>query len=224
MTDALTGTPQKDPMHTPRPHTAYEILDRIDTPRLYLRPMRPEDTEAVVAWRSEPGTARMLVQPPPTRAEHEAWFLSPRLDRIDYVIVNRATDVAIGVVNYKSLNAAQRSAETGTLIGDPGHRRQGYAREAKVAWMLYGFADLGLDEVNVHIRADNTRMIEIDAALGYVRVDEVLWDTAVERGVRFVRMRLSASTALVHPDYLGADPHGFRAKLAERLGGRTGER
>jgi len=207
----------KDPTHTPQPHGSYEVLGRIETPRLYLRPMRLADTDAVVAWRSEPGTARMFIHPPPTRAEHEAWFASQRLDRIDYVIVNRATDAPIGVVNYKSLNTALRSAETGTLIGDPGHRRQGFAREAKVAWMLYGFAELGLDAVHVHVRSDNTRMVEIDAALGYVRVDEILLDTAGDRGVTFVRMRLDAPTVLVHPDYLGPDPHGFRAKLADRI-------
>jgi hypothetical protein len=60
-------------------------------------------------------------------------------------------------------------------------------------------------------------MVEIDAALGYVRVDEILLDTAGDRGVTFVRMRLDAPTVLVHPDYLGPDPHGFRAKLADRI-------
>lgn len=211
-----------DIVHTPKPHEAYERLPRIDTPRLILRPMERSDAEAVVAWRSEPATARMFVRPPPTRTEHDAWFASDRLDRVDYVLVHRETGTAIGVVNYKDLNMATRTAETGTLVGDPARRRQGFAREAKVAWMLYGFAELALDAVFVHIRTDNTRMLDVDAALGYIRVGETRLDTADARGVPFVRMRLDAATVLDHPAYRGPDPHGFRSKLADRVRGTNG--
>lgn len=209
----------KDAIHTPKPHGAYERLARIETPRLFLRPMERTDTDAIVAWRSEPETARMFVHRPPTRAEHEAWFESARIDRVDYVLVRRETGAPIGVVNYKDLNATSRSAETGTLIGDASSRRQGFAREAKVAWMLYGFAELALDAVFVHVRTDNARMLDVDAALGYVRVAETRLDTVDAHDVSFVRMRLDAATVLDHSAYRGPDPHGFRAKLAERLHG-----
>lgn len=161
----------------------------------------------------------MFVHRPPTRDEHLAWFESDRWDRVDYVVVHRDADAPIGVVNFKDIDGGRRTAETGTLIGDAARRGQGYAHEAKVAWMLYGFAVLELDAVFVHIRADNARMIEIDTKLGHVAEARPALDTSLEAGVPFIRMRLDAATALRHPAFVGApDPHGFRARLALRLG------
>ena len=198
-------------------HDAYERMPRIDTPRLYLRPLRRDDAETVVAWRSEPKTAAMFLSPPPTLEQHLAWFDSPRTGRVDYLVVTAESDTPLGTVNFKGLHAGDGSAESGTLIGDVASRGKGYGLEAKVAWSLYGFAILGLDRIDVTVRHDNEPMLRIERAVGYELLgSETLADATGGRS-EFVKMTLRARTATRLDVYREHDRHGFVAAIAARL-------
>lgn len=202
-------------MHT---HDRYERMDEILTPRLSLRPMRREDAADVVAWRSHPATAVLFFGAPPTLEEHLRWFEGPRFSRVDYVVVERATGRRIGTLNYKDIDENRRTAETGTLIGHRPSRGRGLALEAKVAWMLYGFACLGLASVHVQIRSDNKRMIALDAGIGYVREGERRLKTASGEWHAFVRMRLDAETCAHYEAYDRFDLHGFLRRIPSGAG------
>ena len=191
-------------------------LTRIETPRLYLRPLARADAELVVGWRNEPANADMFLLPPPTLEQHLAWFDAPRVGRIDWVIVDRARDVPIGTLNYKRFDDASGSAETGTLLGDTASRGKGFAREAKAAWMLYGFAALGLERVEVVMRADNAAIIHINTVLGCLPDGVVELPNAAGIPMPFMRMALTRDGVLCRSLYAAADLHGFLGVIAPR--------
>jgi len=192
-------------------------MERIETPRLYLRPMRREDAESIVAWRSEPRTAAMFFSPPPTLKQHLDWFDSPREHRVDYVVVEAASDLPVGTVSFKDVDLERRSAESGTLIGDLASRGKGYGLEAKVAWCLYGFAVLGLDRIDVTVRRDNEPMLRIEAALGHETLEEAVLPNALGEPTAYVRMTLPARRATELDVFRSVDRHGFVERLAARL-------
>lgn len=148
-------------------HDFYERRQRVDTPRLMLRPMRRDDAQLVVAWRNEPSTAEMFFSEPPTLQEHNQWFDSRREGRVDYMIVRKDEDRPIGVVNYKYIDEGRGRAEAGKLVGDLDSRGQGMAKESFAAWLLFGFGNLGLRRVLVRTRTDNTTNIELNRKLGF---------------------------------------------------------
>jgi len=198
-------------------HEELELMERIDSPRLYMRPMRREDADLVVAWRSEPRTAAMFLSPPPTLEQHLTWFDSPRDGRVDYLVVEASTDRPVGTVSFKGVVAGGGSAESGTLIGDVASRGKGYGLEAKVAWSLYGFAVLRLDAIDVTVRRDNEPMLRIEEALGYERLGVVELPNAFGEPTEFVRMTLPARRATELEVFARNDRHGFVERIAARL-------
>lgn len=174
-------------MHT---HTFYERRRRIDTPRLWLRPMCRDDAEVVVAWRNEPSTAKMFFSPPPDIDDHRAWFDGDRVDRVDYMIVRRDEQRPIGVVNFKDIDQTESCAEAGKLLGDRDSRGQGMAKEAFAAWLLYGFGSLGLRRVRIRTRSDNTANIHLNRKLGFKLQDRYRHRAADGTFQQFVLMML----------------------------------
>ncbi len=205
------------------PHAHYERLARIETPRLYLRPLALRDAEDIVRWRSDPESAALFLSAQPTLEEHLRWFRGLRLGRCDYVVVERATERSIGALNYKAIDERDGSCETGTLIGERASRGKGYAREAKVAWMLYGFACLGLRTVDVLMHEANEGIIRLNTALGYERVGSERHATALGDEATFVRMRLDVARVTRLAIYRELDLHGFLATIEARAASGAGE-
>lgn len=200
-----------------RPHRHYETMARIEGPTLFLRPMAVEDAELIVAWRSDPATSALFLRPQPTLEQHRIWFAGDRNDRVDYVAEHRAENRSVGTVNFTDIDVADRTAKTGTLIGDRRDRGRGFGREIKALWMLYGFAELGLRSVDVIIRADNAAMIGLDSSLGYRPIgSELRVIEASKPAVEFVIMRLSTADLLAERSYSAYDMHGFLERIQSR--------
>jgi RimJ/RimL family protein N-acetyltransferase len=172
-----------------RPHTAYEVRSAIETERLALRPLRRSDAESIVHWRAQ--ASGQFLRPQPTLAEHLAWFSSERPGRVDYAIVDRADGRAIGLVNYRDIDETHRTAEVGKLIGEPSCRGCGYAQEATVAWLLYGFGELDFERIISWTRSDNHANIHVNAKLGYDLTEERRFRTDDGASIEFVRMILT---------------------------------
>jgi [ribosomal protein S5]-alanine N-acetyltransferase len=154
----------------PSPHTAYELRTAIETARLVLRPLRRSDAELVVGWRAQ--DAAQSLRPQPTIAEHLAWFASERRGRVDSATVEKAKGRPSGLVNFRDIDEAGQSAEVGKLIGGPSCRGRGYAQEATVAWLMYGFGELDLERVDAWTRSDNHASIHVDVKLGSMVTEE----------------------------------------------------
>lgn len=189
-------------------HEHYERR-RIETPRLWLRPMREDDARLIVDWRNEPSTAAMFFSEPPSLREHLEWFHGPRVGRVDYVVVRRNLDRPIGVVNFKSIDEDRRTAEGGKMIGDLASRGLGMAKEAYAAWLLYGFGTLGLKSVMVRTREDNTANIALNRKLGFETGERFCQQAADGEEHVFVTMSIDREVVEDHDYYRRIDRQAY---------------
>ena len=192
-----------------RSHKYYEREERIDTPRLWLRPMQEEDAETVVGWRNARETAAMFFVPPPSLAEHRRWFRGRRRGRADYMIIRRDEDRPVGVVNFRHVDIERGVAEGGKLLGDMQSRGQGMAKEAFAAWVLYGFGRLGLQRVMIRTREDNNTNIHLNRKLGFHIEDRYRQQAADGVMRRFVMMTLTRRDVLHDQYYREVDHQGY---------------
>jgi RimJ/RimL family protein N-acetyltransferase len=129
---------------------AYPIV----TERLFLRPFRPDDLDALHAIQSRPDVTRYLYWDVRSRdevaAELEARARRTELevegDRLVLALERRDSGELIGDVNLEWLSREHRQGEIGFVL-HPDHHGRGYAAEAAVALLALGFDELGLHRI-----------------------------------------------------------------------------
>lgn len=149
---------------------------QISTPRLILRPHRPEDTEFMVALNSDPEVVRYvgadsvdLEQAREIVSRLRREFEDRRLGR--FLVIEKATNEKIGWCGLKWIEE-RRCVDLGYRL-----RRdrwaKGYATEAALAARDYGFKTLGLEEIWARAAQENTRSIHVLEKLGMTRAGKV---------------------------------------------------
>jgi RimJ/RimL family protein N-acetyltransferase len=132
----------------------------IRTPRLRLRPLRPDDVDALLAYRSREDVCRYVLFEPYTRerllesmrrwADEEATG-----DGHLHFALERADDPAVlGDVEIWVSSAEHACAEVGYVLS-PDAEGHGYATEACAALLRLAFDDAGLHRVIARIDARN---------------------------------------------------------------------
>jgi aminoglycoside 6'-N-acetyltransferase len=144
----------------------------IETERLLLRRSRPEDADAISAYRSDPEVHR-----------YQGWErLDPEGIRAEIVAMSGRDPGAPG--GWVQFSAEER--DSGRLVGDvglspaddepgviklgyttsPGFQGRGYATEAVGALVAYAFDTLGADVVRAYASAANTPSIRVAEKVG----------------------------------------------------------
>lgn len=137
--------------------------------RVRLRPMDLSDIDNCTRWindeeiRSFLGTAF-----PMTKLQEEEW-LRGRQKNTDSVqlAIETNTGIHIGGISIFQINWIDRTAETGTMIGDKRYWSNGYGTEAKMLLLEYAFNTLGLRKVRSRAFAFNERSINYSLKCGY---------------------------------------------------------
>jgi RimJ/RimL family protein N-acetyltransferase len=128
--------------------------DRIETPRLVLRPFADADLDALFELRARPDVSRYLYWEPVTR-EEVAQELHRRVrhhalervgDRIHLAVTLRDGGTVIGDVMLEWLSEQHRQGEVG-FVFHPDHQGKGYAREAGAEMLRLGFEHFGLHRI-----------------------------------------------------------------------------
>jgi ribosomal-protein-alanine N-acetyltransferase len=125
----------------------------LQTPRLTLRPWRPEDLEPLFAINGDPDSMRHFPAPM-TRAESDAWAerMQTHMEAHGWgfwVVEETGGAPFLGVVGLMTIPWAARftpAVEIGWRIAPP-FRRRGFAGEAARAALDFGFGTLRLPEV-----------------------------------------------------------------------------
>lgn len=138
-----------------------------------LRPLRHADAPLLHEWITD----RELVIlnsafHPVSEADHEAWvtsMMAKRPDLVIFVIEERSTAAAIGTCQLLDINWRHRSAELQIRIGDTACRGRGLGTEAVRLLCEFGFADLNLHRIYLHVFATNDRAIAAYVKAGFVR-------------------------------------------------------
>lgn len=153
------------------PQNAKIPLKEIRGERVTLTPLRDEDSDALFEWINDRSTV-ILNAPfrPVRRDQHERWFLRIRNDQ-DLVILAIRTpdDRLIGTCQLHSFSRDHRSAELQIRIGDRAARGQGLGSEAIGMLVRYGFLDLDLARIHLHVFEDNVRAIAAYEKVGFIR-------------------------------------------------------
>jgi RimJ/RimL family protein N-acetyltransferase len=88
-------------------------------------------------------------------------------------IITLPDSTPIGSVAFLDHDLVHRKAELRKMIGDPEHRRKGFATKASALWIRYGIQTLGLKKVYVNTLNTNVGNIRLNEELGF-KVEGIL--------------------------------------------------
>ena len=144
-------------------------VELLETDRLRLRGIGPEDAGAIVAWRADPEVYRYFRNPHcVTLEEHLSWYHDSYMNnecRADWMCIEKATGQRAGVFG---LSREDDTAEVSYILA-PEMRGRGYASEgvgrlirfAREAWLCR--------EIVAEIHRDNAPSIALIERLGFHR-------------------------------------------------------
>ena len=138
-----------------------------------LRPIRRDDSQLLYQWIVDRDLL-ILNAPylPVSLPDHEAWIesmLVKRTDLVLFVIEDLAEARAIGTCQLFNINWVHRNAELQIRIGDNGSQSRGLGSEAIKLLVNFGFQDLNLHRIHLHVFTTNERAIWAYEKCGFVR-------------------------------------------------------
>ena len=150
-------------------------MDRLETPRLLLRPFTPDDAPLVHAVYSDPVVMRYVATGPMadialTRRLLEDYDLHQRQHGFSFwAVIERSSGALIGDSGLYRTPAGE--VELGYTLGTPWWGR-GYATEAAGRWLSFAFDEVGTDEVIALAEPANTASLHVLEKLGMRRDGE----------------------------------------------------
>lgn len=143
--------------------------------RIYLRKMRIEDTDQVVAWRNAPHVMEQFIyRTPLTRETHLEWIKTKVETGAvqQFIICIRENDRGIGSFYFRDIDREKRTAELGIFIGEQDALGKGYGTEAVRLGVLYGFQSLELERIILRVFQSNEKAIRNYEANGFVQMKD----------------------------------------------------
>ena len=137
-----------------------KYLPRLQTERLLLRPMERSDFVDLYDYARREDTSRYLVWTPHPSPDYTRNYLAmiARLYRkgqfFDWAIVERQSGRMIGTCGFTKLDLQNRVGEIGYVLNPTRHGR-GYATEAVMRVLEYGFFELQLNRVEGRYMVEN---------------------------------------------------------------------
>lgn len=147
---------------------------RLDTPRLHLRPLQPDDAPALFAIHADPAFMRYWSSTPWTSLGQAQALIEGDLRdlaagaHLRLGIVRRADGRLIGTASLFNLSAQNRRAEVGYGIASDCWR-QGYVSEALDALLDHAFGPMGLRRLEADIDPRNIASARSLEKLGFQR-------------------------------------------------------
>lgn len=146
----------------------------LETPRLRLRELRPDDAPALFAIHSDAESMRWFGADPPTELaqaeEMIAQFAAGRQQpqpSTRWGLEERASGRLLGSCGLFRLNRLWQTANVGYELGRQAWG-QGYMREALSYLLPWGFEHLNLHRVEAQVHPDNTPSRRLLEGLGFV--------------------------------------------------------
>lgn len=142
----------------------------IETERLIIREMTPEDTDALYALYEDKRVVAYMEDLPDNR-EEEREYIKEYIDKVYgvfgfgmWLIVLKDTGEIIGRVGFQNYEE-ENQVELGFLIA-PGYQRKGYAYEACLAAMQYMEEEYDYLTIVVRCHKDNRGAVQLCDKLG----------------------------------------------------------
>ncbi|RIK31444.1 MAG: N-acetyltransferase [Anaerolineae bacterium] len=142
------------------------------TPEIVLGPLKNSDSNVLWSWINNRDQVLFNAPYKPVHeSQHQAWFESI-LKRDDVVIFGIRlikTNELIGACQLHHIDPLSRSAELQVRLGAVGERNKGYGTEAVRQLLRFGFNDLNLHRVYLHVFSANAPAIRVYEKLGLSR-------------------------------------------------------
>jgi RimJ/RimL family protein N-acetyltransferase len=135
---------------------------RLETPRLFLRPLESQDIAAFSAYRSDPEIARYQGWGTPFTVEQAEEFIEQMKaitpgeigQWLQLGMELKSDGTLIGDVAFQIIKDSHRQAEIGMTLSAPFHKN-GYGVEAVTALVNYLFIDLNVHRVIANCDPEN---------------------------------------------------------------------
>src|SRR3990167_2282241 len=143
------------------------------TDHVLLRPLRQEESPLLYDGITNP--EQVFLNAPfhsISDVDHQSWFesmLTKRTDLVVFVIVDIATQQVIGTCQLFNINWHYRSAELQMLLTDARYHEQDSQLEAVKLLTRFGFTDLNLHRISLHLFANNISCINFYEKCGFVK-------------------------------------------------------
>jgi ribosomal-protein-alanine N-acetyltransferase len=153
---------------------------RLETERLTLRAITPDDRFAIFENYSDPDVAEWFFDQAYTHVEQADQVIQEFTEKttegkgLAWAIVLKESDEFVGTCSYEKLNV-EGQGEIGFDLAKK-HWGHGYMTEALGAIITYGFGVLGLVSIEAHTYSRNVRARQVLERLGF-RVDAVREDS-----------------------------------------------
>ena len=142
----------------------------LETSRLILRPPRERDIPAIVTWIGDWDVVKYVARAPHPYSEADARDFIVNAGRhralgegFAFVITRKADDVLVGACG---VHLRQAGFELGYWLGKP-FWGQGYASEAGLRLLGFGFHDLKLEQIGAAYHQDNPASGRVLEKLGF---------------------------------------------------------
>jgi len=157
----------------------------LETERLRLRLMTPDDTDAVHAYQSREDVCRYMLWGPRTREDVadrvQAWSRADRLrgegDYLQLAVERREDAAMLGHLYLRIRSLDALTAEIGWTL-HPDHQGRGYAAEGARALLAWVFDRLGIHRVTAELDPRNEASVALCRRLGFreeARFRQDLW-------------------------------------------------
>ena len=136
-----------------------------------LTPLRDGDSATLFRWINDRDEVlHSAAYQPVHEASHVEWFDRIR-QRKDLVIfgIRTAKDELIGSCQLHSINTVHRNAELQIRIGEKSARGHGYGAQATRQLVEFGFRDLNLHRIYLHVFASNEAALRTYESVGFKR-------------------------------------------------------
>jgi len=137
--------------------------------RVRLRPLEMSDLERCTIWVNDPDVRKFVTVMFPLSSMQEQSYIFDSTNPKDRVrlAIETSEGVHIGNIDIIGINWIDRTATTGTMIGDKKYWSKGYGTEAKMILLEYAFNTLGLRKLHSAAYAYNERSINYSLKCGY---------------------------------------------------------
>ncbi|MDT5042734.1 MAG: [ribosomal protein S5]-alanine N-acetyltransferase [Actinoplanes sp.] len=158
----------------------------LETPRLLLREFRPDDRPAVHSFAADPLVTRYTAWGPLTAEETAAELrasaaVARELPRVRYAlaVTDRSTGAVLGSIELRVTSTRHRRGSLDFAFGRSAWGR-GYATEAAVALVGFGFGELGLRKITATCSPENAASSRVLTKIG-MRLEGYLHDHVLVR-------------------------------------------
>ena len=145
---------------------------RDETVGIYLRLMRSDDTNLIVAWRNKDAVRKNFIyQELFTREGHESWIKNKVQTGqvVQMIICDSVGDRPLGSVYIRDIDREHNKAEYGIFIGEDDARGRGVGTAAAKLMLQYCFEEEKLHRIYLRAFASNMQAIRSYEKAGFVR-------------------------------------------------------